>query len=99
MIGRYLLFVFPEYYAAGGWNDLRGDFHTEKEAMTTMAGIFDEGASVTEAYHAQIVDRVNGNWIGFKLNSANGKYDNQIIRQDGLLLYERSDNMEPFVRI
>jgi hypothetical protein len=96
MIGRYLLFVFAEFYASGGWNDLRGDFNSEQEALTAMAGIFDEGSGITEAYHAQIVDRCNGKWTGYKLESTDGEEDNLIVRQDGVPVFERQDDSYPF---
>jgi hypothetical protein len=34
----YLLFAGDTYYPCGGWNDYRGSFATEEEAINWMVG-------------------------------------------------------------
>lgn len=33
---RYLLFVYAQYYANGGWHDFEGDFDTIEEAKNKL---------------------------------------------------------------
>lgn len=56
---RYLLFSFPEYYPAGGWNDFIKSFASPIEALAYTLG---EGKEVEEGTW-QLIDGKTGEEI------------------------------------
>jgi hypothetical protein len=56
MLGRYLVFIWGNYYPSGGWNDFSDSFDDLDEAVACMEG----KVSADPFYNGQVIDSTTG---------------------------------------
>lgn len=70
---RFILFICPFYYPAGGMADAKGSYDSLEEAMMAMPPILTkEFWEEFESFHAQILDRET--WQEWHFNGTIGEW-------------------------